>query len=306
MRINFPKIIISLFFIFLIIIIFTNTDIVRDTIILSFDLWAKRVFPALFPMFVISDVLIKFGDANVMGRIFSSFFKKLFKTSGLSAYVMIMSLLSGTPSNAIFIRDLYDSSYLTINDANKILSFSFFPSPIFLYTFLYLIFNDYTIALKIIVICYLGNIIIGILFRNYNQSEYTSGIIPETTSETFSGILTSSIKKSMSTLIMILGTITFFILIANLINETFDLNMVVNSIFKGGLELTSGLNSMINLNIGVKLKAMMAATFISFGGLSIHMQIKSVINDTPISYNRFLVARIIHTIISIVLILFFF
>ena len=61
-------------------------------------------------------------------------------------------------------------------------------------------------------------------------------------------------------------------------------------------------------NIDIKIKAPLMTMFLSFGGLSIHLQVISQIVDIDIKYFKFLIARIYHSIISglISYILFFF
>ena len=55
--------------------------------------------------------------------------------------------------------------------------------------------------------------------------------------------------------------------------------------------------------INQKLKEILAIIFISFGGLSIHLQIKGIISDSNISYLKFLKYRLYQTIISVFVVL---
>ena len=54
--------------------------------------------------------------------------------------------------------------------------------------------------------------------------------------------------------------------------------------------------------IQIKLKEIIAITIISFGGLSIHSQVKNIISDTNIKYKYFLIGRIFHVLISVMLV----
>ena len=84
------------------------------------------------------------------------------------------------------------------------------------------------------------------------------------------------------------------------------LNALINPqkipIIAGILEISQGLNSLININLTSKIKEILAILFISFGGLSIHLQIKGIISDTKISYQKFLKMRILQTLISCLII----
>ena len=65
--------------------------------------------------------------------------------------------------------------------------------------------------------------------------------------------------------------------------------------------MTQGLKHISLLNISNNYKALLICMIISFGGLSVHTQILSIISDTKIEYKPFLLARIIHVIISFII-----
>ena len=301
MKITFQKIFIITIFLVLIWFILINGDDVSKDFIMAFNLWLTRVFPALFPIFVISEILVNFGLVEVFRKLFGPLTKKIFKVSGSSAYVFFMSILSSTPGNAIFTKDLYEKGFLSKNEATKVLAFTFFPSIPFIYSFLTVFLNNQTMIIKVILTCYFVNIIIGLLFRNlYNEDITNKGYQP-ITSQSFTESFTNGIKKGMNSMLIILGTITFFIMLTSLLNNLLDINLTFKTFFQGIMEITQGLNSLITLDTSVKLKAIISGIFISFGGLSIHMQIKSVLINTPISYKLFFTSRIIHSIITAII-----
>ena len=275
---------ISLLFLYFSII---NNKLIITSILSSINLWVTKVFPSLFPMILINNILI---DYNLPYYII-----KLFKKNGLKYYVMILSLFSGSPSNAIIIKELYHNNSINEIDANKLLTYTFFSNPIFLVTMLSLLF-EINIVWKIIIISYLSNFIISFIFK-INPLNLKS-------LKNQKHSVSNSISKTMSTLIMILGTIVFYILLSTFIITLFKLNNINSTFIKGFLELTQGLNSLQNININLFLKELISITFISFGGLSIHAQIKSILSDTNLSYKYFLYGRLLSIIISITLLIF--
>ena len=70
--------------------------------------------------------------------------------------------------------------------------------------------------------------------------------------------------------------------------------------------MTQGLKYVSIQEIPLKLKCIISTMIISFGGLSVHMQIISILSDTKIKYLPFLTARIIHSLISSLLVFFLF
>ena len=283
-----------------IIFIFTNNKDVAEVIINATNLFLRKVFVSLFPMFIINDILINLNIPYYFYLVFNKLFLKVFKTSGLGAYVFIMSLISGTPSNAYILKELVEERKLSYEEASHFLMFTYFSNPLFLTIMLGSIFDSKT-TLKIILIHYISNILIGILKR---------GKAPKITHQNFqletrkrNGILIKSINKSISTLLMILGTVTFYMLLTYIITYPFQNNILLKTCFSGLLEITNGLNNLINVNIYSKIKEIIAIAIISFGGLSIHTQIKAILEDTQIKYKYFLKGRLLHTMISILLII---
>jgi len=288
---------------FIVYFILTNNKLINENIIFAINLWITKVFPSLFPMFILNELLIFSDLPKIISKFFNKLAHKTLKISGTSLYVFIMSIFSGTPSNAIILNKLIENNAITKEEASLTLSYTFFSSPIFLYTMLSNIFNN-AITIKIIIIHYFVNVLIIILFRKKLISNNYELTINEK-ANTFSAILNSAIKKSLDTLLMILGTITFYIIISTIITNIFDFNITIEVIIKGLLEITQGLNNLALINISTKAKEIIAISIISFGGLSIHSQIQNIISNSNIQYKYFFIGRIFHVILSIVLILIF-
>ena len=284
-----------------IIFIFKNNKEVANVILEAVNLFFKKVFVSLFPMFILNDILINLNIPYYFYLLFNKLFLKVFHTSGLGAYVFIMSLISGTPSNAYILKELVELEKLSIEEANHFLTFTYFSNPLFLTVMLSTIFNA-RIVLKIILCHYIANIIIGILMRNkapkivtnqkYTQNKSKSSII-------------KSINKSISTLLMILGTICFYMLLTFIITNLLPDNPLIKTLISGFLEITNGLNTITSLNIFIQIKEIIASAIISFGGLSIHTQIKAILENTNMNYSYFLKGRIMQSIISVILIMIF-
>ena len=109
-----------------IIFIFTNNKDVAEVIINATNLFLRKVFVSLFPMFIINDILINLNIPYYFYLVFNKLFLKVFKTSGLGAYVFIMSLISGTPSNAYILKELVEERKLSYEEASHFLMFTYF------------------------------------------------------------------------------------------------------------------------------------------------------------------------------------
>ena len=66
--------------------------------------------------------------------------------------------------------------------------------------------------------------------------------------------------------------------------------------------MTNGLSMINKLEFNLISKACLSTFFISFGGLSIHLQVMSILSDYKINYFIYLIARLLHGGISALLV----
>ena len=93
-----------------------------------------------------------------------------------------------------------------------------------------------------------------------------------------------------------------FLIVTTIIDNTLNLNTYYQSILNGFIEMTQGLKYVSQLAIPLKLKSIITVMILSFGGLSVHMQVISILSDTKIKYLPFFTARILHSAIAGILI----
>lgn len=305
------SILIMLFLMLIVFEILTDSKTILESVNFSFNVWKNNIFPSLFPFFVISEILINYGFVELISELFKPIMNKIFKINSKCAFIFIMSIISGFPSNSKYTRELYLNGEINEHEATKILAFSHFSNPLFIMGTISITFLDNKEVGLLILIChYITNIIIGILFRNYypskienNKTNIKNAIIKMhnkriNNDKNFGEIITNSLLNSINTLLLILGIVTMFLVITTIIDNNINLNNFYQSILNGIFEMTQGLKYVSILNIPLKLKAILSTMIISFGGLSVHMQIVSIISDTKIKYFPFLVARIIHALIA--------
>ena len=122
----------------LIILIFKDYQLVLSSTIDGVNIWFYKVFPYLFIMIIIQDLLINLDFANLFKR--------------TSTYIFFMSIISGSPSNAYIISKLVKEEKITKEYGNTCLIFTFFTNPLFLYSILNIIFNSLYMTIKIMII----------------------------------------------------------------------------------------------------------------------------------------------------------
>ena len=279
--------------IFFFILIFIKKDIMYYTIYNTVILWFKNIVPNLFPMFIITSLIIESNLIINICNIFGKLFNKIFKCSNYGIFIYFLSLFTGSPSNAKYINDLVNNNLISNTLSDKLLLFTSNYNTLLIYSLLTLYLNK-SISIKIISIIIMSNIIVGLIFRNINYIDLKTNYIKRKIN------ISKIIKDTIDTLLMILGTLIFFNIIINLLPIK---NMLLKNILNGFLEITTGLKGLEYLDISTNIKILLSTIYLSFGGLSIHTQIKSILPDT--NYTLFLKSRLYVIIISIILLTLF-
>ena len=283
-------------FIILILILF-NKEIVSNTIITSFYIWFNTLVPSMLPMFILSDILINYNFISFIPNKITNIISKIFNISKGAVLVLFISLIAGFPSNGTAIKTSYDLKLISKEEASHLLLFVHFANPLFILQTIGIFYlKNNSFGIIILISHVLSAFLIGIILRNKNHPTKDNYISKNNKSQSFTTIFSSSIKKSINTLLMVSGTVTSFLIISTLICHIFDLNVYLETFVKSTLEMTMGLSSLSNLLICDIYKVVLSTAIISFGGLSIHLQVASVIDDIP--YTNYLKGRLLHLVIS--------
>lgn len=276
-----------------------HKTLVFDTISYSLNIWVNSLIPTMFPFFVLSDLLIQYHITNYIPKWLKKTFSKLFRVNESVVTIFFLSCLSGFPSNARNTRMLYDKGQITKEEAGHALIFTHFSNPLFILSTVSVFFlNQERYGYIILISHYLGNIILGLITRGYRTIRDTNYTPNSNKSQNFGNIFSCAIKNAIDTLLLILGTLTCFLVLSSIILHHLSIAPYQEALIKGILEMTMGLKALSSLSISECYKVVISVMFISFGGLSVHLQVLSQLADTDISYFPFFISRIFHAIIS--------
>ena len=259
-------------------LLFINYQYLSDTVIISSYLFISKILPFFIPIFIISKLLINYNLPYYISKLFNN---------NIYVYILVISFFIGCPSNIILINDLLTNNIINEKEANTYIKCTFFINPLFLYSILSAIFNQNT-AILIIIIEILSNIIIYLIKPIKNTK----------TAAIKSTRLIDTINKSINDMINPLEIIYITIIIFNIIILLIP-NKLIN--FIGIIEITKGLNFLITYKTNQFYKLLLCIIYISFGGISIHIQVKYLLNQ-KLKYSSFFIGRILQIIISIILI----
>ena len=276
----------SLIIITLFILIYLKKEIVVISVINSIDLFNKAIFPSIFPIMIISDLILSTNIINYISNTIGIIFSKVFKLSKYSSYVFVMSMISGTPSCAKYLKDLLDNNCITKKEAQKILPMVILYNPLLIISLTsYLSFYH---SCLVIIVNIIINLVIGLINRNYKIEIKDNKLIPKKFN------LVESINNALSALISIFGIITTFNILNNLLP-------IKHPLITGILEITNGLNLVNVTSTSYQNKLLYTGILLSFSGLSIITQIKSIFKKDTLDYSLFYKSRIMHLLITIII-----
>ena len=171
----------------------------------------------------------------------------------------------------------------------------------------------------------LGSITVGIIFRfwkknlatryQYTVSKYDNKLQNITVSN-LGEILGTSIQSAISTILMIGGFVVLFSVVISILNISGITSLVcillepvchflgipsqiIASVFTGLFEVTNGINmvSLIKLK-NISLNIIVTAILLGFGGLSVLLQVFSIVSKSDLSIKPYVIGKILHGVFA--------
>lgn len=280
------------FLIFIEVLILFNSSVIINAVQGSIKIFLKNVFPSLFPTMVIGVMLVKNNVYEIIPKFIKNIFKKVFNYNDYMTSIFIISLISGTPSNALYINEYLDKGLITNNEAESLLLSTHFINPLFVVGMVgNVIFKSTKIGFILLLALWASNLIKAYItrpkvYKNIDKKNISCN-------EPIINSFFTSIKQAVYALLTIMGIIILFNILTILIREVFNLNNTLSVIINGILEMTGGVTRVSEININTLLKIIMTYVMLNFGGLSIHMQAFSMLENKKIRYFKYLIFRLL-------------
>lgn len=265
----------------LLILYIKDSNLIINEFLSYTNIFITKLFPSVFIIYILSDLLINYGIIKLL--------KKITKYP-TTIYILLISLISGFPSGPKTIKDLKNKEFISEEESNKLIKFTHFPNPIFLFSTISLITKNISIIYISIII---SNLIILIINKPKSNNK-----LPNIKEQDFTTTLSNSIIKTLKIIILIYGTSIFFYLISVIILKYInnkDLYILINILF----DLTKGITTTSLIN-NQSLKDLVIILLLTISPLNINIQIKSILSDTNIKYINFIKGRIISSILTII------
>ena len=240
-----------LYFLILIeILILLNSNIVINAVRSSIKIFLISVFPSLFPTMVIGIMLVKNNVYEIIPKFIKNIFKKVFNYNDYMTSIFIISLITGTPSNALYINEYLDKGLITNNEAESLLLSTHFINPLFVVGMVgNVIFKSTKIGFSILLTLWISNLIKAYItrprvYKNIDRKNISCN-------KSIINSFFSSIKQAIYALLTIMGIIILFNMLTILIKEILHLNNTFSVIINGILEMTGGVTKVSEININI-------------------------------------------------------
>lgn len=325
---NFKELFITsvlIFFTFFLIIFSNNNFLaVKNGLVL----WTNSIIPSLFPFLVVTELLTYTNFSYYLGKILNKYVKPIFNISGEGVFAIIMGNISGYPIGAKIAANFRKNNICSKEECERLLSFTNNSSPLFILgTIGISMFGNSTIGYLLLITHLLASFTVGLIFRfwksnpkNFNQEIFEKSNINNFKQNIYVSqlgeIIGNSITKSINTLLLIGGFVVLFSVILSILKTSHLLELMCNSIepflrifgisekfspgiISGFFEITNGLYIISNIPERTFSKNIIISSFLlGFGGLSVLLQVWSIISKTDLSIKPYIYGKILHSFIS--------
>lgn len=303
-------------------------------------IWWDVLFPALFPFFVMAELILGFGIVHFFGTLLDPLMRPVFRLPGIAGFVVTMGFVSGYPVGARLASQLRERGQINRAEGERLVAFTTSSDPVFLIGAVSVgFFHNAAIAPVLAAAHYGGSLIIGLLARFHARHEPMTPKLPArdlgkvsissavramhearlADGRPFGRLLQDAIGSALRLNIVVGGLVVFFSVVMHLLQEAEVLQWLASGLqaalhFAGLPAQISGafVNGLFEVTLGAKsageagaplLHMVAAAAFVlSWAGLSVHAQIASIIGTTDIRYQPFLLARALHGVIAFALV----
>jgi sporulation integral membrane protein YlbJ len=312
-----------------------------DAALQGIHIWWDVLFPALFPFFVISEMLLGFGLVHFFGALLDPMMRPVFRIPGSGGFVMAMGFAAGYPVSARLTSQLWHQRLINREEGERLVAFTTTSDPIFLIGAVAIgFFHDAGLALILACAHYGGAVLVGLIMRYHGmgtpsptkkKSKPKQFILSRAFDAMHQArledgrplglLLRQAVQTSIQLVFVIGGLVVLFSVFLEFMNQAGLMlilyaligqllqwiqipELLSQAVVNGLFEVTLGSKTAgaASIDLALKHKAAIAAFVLSWSGLSVHAQILSVLNQTNLRYGPFFIARLIHGILSTLLV----
>lgn len=278
-----------------------------NSALMALKLWALVVLPSLLPFFFLTLMLTKLGAIEKIALKLSPVTKFLYNASGISAFVQIMSFISGYPVGARLIAELKAENAIDEAAATKMSVFCSTSGPLFVAGSVGTVMVGNKTAGTILLLSHvLSAVFNGVLFRFYGDNRPIAPLLQKKPPQN----LLADCAYSASVSSITVGTlICVFYVLSDVLCDykiLYPLEFLLSFVFfdkqkaaafsAGLIECTKGCK-MLSLTSGF-LRLPLISAIIAFGGISVIAQSLAFLKSAKVKTKIFVLGKITQSVFA--------
>lgn len=306
----------------ILLLIFSNA--IFESCKYGIKLWANSIVPSLLPFFIATELLGYTNIIYILGRLLDKLMRPVFNVPGISAFPLLMGIISGYPVGAKIVSTLKLKGNLTCEESERLLAFTNNSGPLFIIGTVGIgLFKNTQIGILLLITHILASLTVGFLFRWWKSN---SNLYPkkreekgsqsifspkQISAENLGEVLSKSIINAINTVLLIGGFIVLFSVIISILENSRIINIssvliepalnvlripstYSNGIISGIVELINGISKIALIpNKSISINIIICAFLIGFGGFSVCLQILSIISNAKISIKPYIIGKLL-------------
>ena len=259
----------------------------------SLELCVSTIVPTLFPFMVLSSLFVSNTPlpkraGRFAGRILG------ISPAGVSAF--ICGIVCGFPVGAKCASQLLKEKQISVSEAESLIAYSNNPGPLFVIGAVgSVMFGSLKIGILLYAIQVFSVLCCAFVLRLFTP--YT--VIRANKHSGIKTDLTDSICTSVVSILHVCAFIVFFAVVNVLISplKTF-MPSFAKCLVTSAIEITNGIYEIRKSVFSMPIKLSLVSFALGWSGMSVHMQVKSLVKDTGISMKKYYITRFCISIVN--------
>ncbi|KEO83711.1 sporulation integral membrane protein YlbJ [Tumebacillus flagellatus] len=315
-----------------------NLQLVFEAGLQGLKIWWDIVFPAVFPVLVLSEFMVGLGIVHFLGVLLEPIMRPLFRVPGSGGFAMAMGFISSYPVGARLAALLRSEKLVTRPEGERLLCIASTADPMFILVAISVgVFQDATLGVVIAAANFAGAILLGFLLRFHEPRGESSAPVKDQKKSLLlrafhrmheaqiqekrrmMELLSDAVTNAFQTLFGIGAFMIVFSVVIRFVSTgslsdlltaplAWTLSMLhlpqalAHSFVVGFLEVTQSMRAIADaVGPDMKSKIVVASALVAWGGISVHMQVASIIAPTDIRYKPYFLYKIVHAVLAAVL-----
>lgn len=264
------------------------------------ELCFRSVLPSLFPFFVLSSLFIALGAANAFGRTLEPMMRPLFSLGGAGASALALGLVGGYPVGARTVAELYRGGSLSKNEAERLLGFCNNAGPGFILGICGgAVLQSTRAGLYLYLVHVAAAMLTGAVLGHCARPERIP--VPlrhaDARQKGFAAAFPGAVRDSFAAVWSVCGFVVLFAVVLRFVTLLLPAGAADAPwypLLLGSIELTNGITVLLPDRAGFVL----CAVLLGWGGLSVHAQTLSVLDETDLSPRWYFLGKTLQAALS--------